>query len=500
MDVEAITLALLKQTLEAWEKDEPMPAIWRSFVAWPSLRGLSPAALKIQLHDLWQEMVRQQLNQQRQVEGLPPVSTPATRTAALAVLVQEFSHNNEELEGWSALYHRHFSPVRLRVKEIEAAVPHSARNFSRRYAGGLQQLLACLQRQEMAAHGRAQTARLCRHLPPPDYAHLFGVEPLINRLWHWSQQPDAPPFFSVEGMGGIGKTSVAREAAHRIAAQGQWADVLWVSARQYDLDTAYGRMQPIANAAHTFADIVLRLCEQLGQLHLAGLPPAAKLERLQPIFKANPHLIIIDNLETLADGDALIPHLEPLANPTRFLLTSRHTMSHHGTVQSLAVPTLSFEDSHGLVQSELQRRPNPTTLAAETMSQIYQVVGGLPLALKLLAAQLGHFPPAYLLDRLSGLNQADIYSFIYRHSWDKLEQPARRLLTPLYDLAPEGIPLTGLRLMADLPDEAFRHALAQLFSFNLLETAGPAENPLYKIHRLTATFLQTDILDRWNGE
>ncbi|HRQ42312.1 MAG TPA: hypothetical protein PLD25_30715 [Chloroflexota bacterium] len=71
MDVEAITLALLKQTLEAWEKDEPVPAIWQSFVAWPSLRGLSPTALKIQLYDLWREIVWQQLNRQRQAEGLP---------------------------------------------------------------------------------------------------------------------------------------------------------------------------------------------------------------------------------------------------------------------------------------------------------------------------------------------------------------------------------------------------------------------------------------------
>lgn len=208
-------------------------------------------------------------------------------------------------------------------------------------------------------------------------------------------------------------------------------------------------------------------CQQSGQrqtegeTYRVGLLPATKLERLQPIFKANPHLVVIDNLETLADVEVLIPHLEPLATPTRFLPTSRHTMSYYDTVLSLAVPALSYDDSYALMQSELCRQPHPVKLTAKTMSHIYWVVGSLPLALKLLAAQLSHFPPDYLLNGLSGLHQADIYAYIYRHSWHNLGQPARRLLAPLYDLVPDGIAFTGLRLMTDLPDEAFHHALSQ---------------------------------------
>lgn len=499
MDEEAITLELLAQTLKAWEKDVPVPAIWQNFVAWPQLRGLSPSVLRIKLFDLWQEMVQQQLNEQRRIEGLMSVSLPTTRTEAEAALIQDFCQGSDELEAWSALYHRRFSPVLLSKKEMETAVPQSYRNFDRRYKAGLSAFKQYLQRQEQEAHDRAETAHLCRHLPSPDYNQLFGVEPLLQRLFAWAAAPDSSPFFSVEGMGGIGKTSLVRAAAHRMAAQGSWADVLWVSARQYDLDTVYGRIQPIADTAHTFADITLRLCEQLGQLHLAGLPPSVKLERLQPIFKANPHLVVIDNLETLADVDALIPHLEPLANPTRFLFTSRHTMSHYGTVQSLVVPALSYADSYRLMQSELSRQSSQLTLTTEAMACIYQVVGGLPLALKLFAAQLSHFPLDYLLDGLSGLNQADMYTFIYRHSWDKLDWAARQLLVPLYDLALEGVPFIGLRLMADLPDDVFHHALTQLFNFNLLEAAGPVENRRYKIHRLTASFLQTNIVDMWDG-
>lgn len=498
MDVEAITLALLKQTLEAWEKDEPIPAIWQSFVAWPQLRGLAAAALKIQLFDLWQNVVWQELNRQWRAEGLSPASPPTAKAEAKAALAQAFSQDNEELEAWSALYFRHFSPVCLKVHEIVTAVPHSDRNFARRYRLGLQKLREHLQRQEMAARQQAATAHLCRHLPPPDYARLFGVESLLSRLLIWAAAPDGLPFFSLEGMGGIGKTSIARAAAHQMAALGQWADVLWVSARQYDLDVEHGRLQPTTRAAQTFADIALHLSEQLGQLHLAGLPGEVKLERLQPVLKANPHLIIIDNLETLADVDTLIPRLEPLANPTRFLLTSRHTMSRFPYVHTLPVPDLSLADSQRLIESELARRHKLSPLTSNQMEMIYQTVGGLPLALKLIAAQLARRPFAQALSWLQQADLADPYIFIYRHAWHSLSPLAQRLLVDIMEIGPDGENWEGLELLSGLDGVALGTAVDELIDVSLLETSHQQDALLYRLHRLTVTFLRADVLGGWN--
>jgi hypothetical protein len=494
MDVEAITLALLKQTLEAWEKDEPVPAIWQSFVAWPSLRGLSPTALKIQLYDLWREIVWQQLNRQRQAEGLPSSVLLSTRTAAAAALVQEFSQNNEKLEGWSALYHRHFGQVRLRPKQMETAVPHSRRNLDRRYQQGVEMLWELLYRQEMTAVERAKTARLCRHLPPPDYADLFGVEPLLKRLLAWATTPDAFPFFSIEGIGGIGKTTIARAAVYEMAKQGDWADVLWVSARQYDLDVEHGRLQPTTRAAQTFADIALHLSEQLGQLHLAGLPPEVKLTRLLPILKAHPHLVIIDNLETLADVDTLVPQLEPLAKPSRFLFTSRHTMSRFPYVHILPVPDLDLADSQRLVESELARRHKPSSLHPAQMATIYQAVGGLPLALKLIAAQLARRPFAQALSWLQQANLSDPYIFIYRHAWELLSPPAQQLLIDIVEIGPDGENWEGLELLSGLDEGVLGTAVDELMDVSLLETSHQQEEMLYRLHRLTVTFLRTVVL------
>jgi hypothetical protein len=41
-----------------------------------------------------------------------------------------------------------------------------------------------------------------------NYHKLYGSEPLIQKLYEWLGNKDAPKFISVEGMGGIGKTSL----------------------------------------------------------------------------------------------------------------------------------------------------------------------------------------------------------------------------------------------------------------------------------------------------
>jgi len=52
-------------------------------------------------------------------------------------------------------------------------------------------------------------------------------------------------------------------------------------------------------------------------------------------------------------------------------------------------------------------------------------------------------------------------------------------------------------LMSFLPPDEFGDALAQLRDASLLEVAGEPTSPRYRLHRLTATFLQTEILAAW---
>lgn len=501
MDIDAITPEFLKTALLAWQKaDEPHSGIFQLDLL-RSFNAVSDAERSLCLYDYLLAQAQERLAQQRTAAGLPQAAdAPVTPQGIMAVLRQDFGCNNSELETWSALYHHYFVPSPLDETALKEALPISARNYRRRVHTGLLRLTKILRRAEMTAHRQYQTEYRRRHLPDPDYAALFGVTNPLRRLTDLLSPASLVPFVSIEGLGGIGKTSLARAAAHQLATQDHWRDILWISARQQRLGER-GDLEPFAAPARTLDDIVNTLVTQLGQTHLAGLPSAEKLTRLKPFLNGSPHLVIIDNLETVADVEALLPALRPLSGATRFLLTSRQSMSRYPFVQTVPVSELSLADSQAFVTSELQRLGQNAAPGKWEMERLYYYIGGLPLALKLTAAQLGHRSLDDVIKQLQKVEKTTpytLYTFIYRQTWTLLSDPARLLLLSVLDIGPDGDDAAWLRRMSsDLSEADFDAALSQLIDFSLVEVGGTLANRIYRLHRLTVTFLQTDILGGW---
>ena len=497
MDVDAITAPLLSEALRAWRAAEPPPP---GLLALDILRGpaaASPTERAIRLHDLIESLVVAELARLRAAEAIVP-SAADSRVGVLAAIGRDFGRHNAELEEWSAVYHRFLAPIAPSVEDLARAAALDARNFRRRVDNGVRRLVGRLQRLEMAEHDRLRHARRSRHLPPPEYTHLFGLAAAQREVADRLRRDDGPDFLSIEGLGGMGKTALARAVAFALAETSDYDGIAWVSARQTWLNDR-GAIETAPDAATSLADIVARLATQLGFAELAGLSAADKLDRLAGFLKSTRHLIVIDNLESVSDVALLLPALLPLARPARFLLTSRQTLSHYPAVVRFPVRPLSPEDSRALVASELRRRGRPGALPTAQMAALYEVVGGTPLALKLVAAQMAHWPLPALLENLRRARHAPerLYTFIYQRAWLALGDPARQLLLSLLPLAPDGEDVAWLRAMSFLSPDAFDEALGQLRDYSLLETAGPDDAPRYRLHRLTTTFLQTEVLAAW---
>ena len=498
VDVDAITAPLVNETLRAWRAAESPPP---GLLALDILHGptaASPTERAIRLHDLIASLAATELARLRAAEAIPP-PLATTRAEVLAAVGRDFGRHNAELEEWSAVYHRFLAPVAPSVEELARAAALDARNFRRRVDNGVRRLVGRLQRLEMAEHDRLRHVRRRRHLPPPEYARLFGVAEAQRDLADRLQRDSGPDVLSIEGLGGMGKTALARAVAFALAEESDYDGIAWISARQTWLSDR-GAIETMPDAATSLADIVARLATQLGFAELAGLSAADKLNRLAGFLKSTRHLIVIDNLESVSDVELLLPALLPLARPTRFLLTSRQTLSHFPAVACFPVRPLSPEDSRALVESELRRRGRSGVLPPAEMAALYEVVGGTPLALKLVASQMAHWPLPALLENLRRARHAPerLYTFIYQRAWLALSDPARQLLLSLLPLSADGEDVAWLREMSFLPPADFDDALGQLRDFSLLETAGPDDAPRYRLHRLTATFLQTEVLAGWS--
>jgi hypothetical protein len=183
------------------------------------------------------------------------------------------------------------------------------------------------------------------------------------------------------------------------------------------------------------------------------------------------------------------------------LLTSRFKLSDYPSVQSIPVLELSLENSLSLLRDELHRLA-ASGLDDRQMTEIYALTGGMPLILKLVAAQLSTIPYANIL---SGLRAADrrtpenLYTYIYGQTWRLLDEPARALLVSMVDSAPEGETLDWLAMMSGLSEPVFEGAIHQLQSFRLVEKTGLLDRPLYHLHRITSTFLSSQIHFRWDA-
>jgi hypothetical protein len=501
VEIDAITPALLHDTLRAWRQADEAPAGLLDLDILYDATLASRLEREYRLRELIQAIVLRELAGHRRAMEVGDAAPEHNPAGVLAALGRDFAAGSLELEAWSALYHRYLVPVQVSVEELAAAVPTDPRHFRRRVNAGIKRLAELLHRLEMAEHRRQRRGRLARHLPPAEYAALFGIDDLRRTLAGLIGRTDGPDFVSIEGIGGIGKTALVRAVAFELAEAADLDGIAWISARQTWLNEA-GAIEAVPDAATSLADIVGRLAAQLGFSELAGLDAAEKLNRLTPFLKRSRHLIVIDNLESIDDVAALLPALSPLAGPTRFLLTSRQSMSRYPFVTRFAVPPLSLEDSRALVESELSRNGRLALLTDSDMNELFAIIGGMPLALKLVAAQMNRWPLPVLLDNLRQARLSapeSLYTFIYRHTWLVLNDPARHLLLSMLAVAPDGESVDWLRLVSILPAELFDEALSQLLAYSMLEVAGSLDSPRYRLHRLTTTFLQTEILTGWSN-
>ena len=360
------------------------------------------------------------------------------------------------------------------------------------------QLVDLLYAQEQAACARLRTVALSR-LEPPAYLQLFGVETHVDHLLAQIMAPGPPWLYAIEGIGGIGKTTLADRLMRRALDRTPWCDIAWVTARQRLLNLG-GYIDPLPTPALTADALVDALCGQLLS-EAANLPrqtTAEKFQMLRSTLKRTPHLIVIDNLETVQDVDVLLAHLRELADPTRFVLTSRHNLYHEHDIHHFAVPELDRAQALALVRFEATIRNLPAIAAAgdAELTPIYAAVGGNPLALRLVVGQLHiHALPAILHD-LATVNSRKVeslYTFIYRRAWDNLDEPGRRLLLamPLTDIL--GADLDFLAAVSALEEAELRHALDALVMLNLIDARGALEYRRYSIHSLTRTFLQEQV-------
>ncbi|MEM7346762.1 MAG: bacterial transcriptional activator domain-containing protein [Chloroflexota bacterium] len=345
--------------------------------------------------------------------------------------------------------------------------------------------------------GRPDPYSILARLDPMPSQHLFGIDRAQANLQEKLEQKTPAWLIAIDGIGGIGKTTLAQALVHALVHTERFYDIGWVSAKQEEFLPGVG-VQATDKPALTEESLTDALLQQLdSRLYLTASHQEKRLALIKRL-KQESHLIVVDNLESVVDYQSLLPFLHQLANPSKVLITSRHSLKTQADVYSLSISELNQPDALALLrhQAEVQGINSLLNAAEAQLDRIYEVVGGNPLALKMVVGQISFLPLGRVLE---SLNQAEgksvnaLYSYIYWQAWHMMSAASQQLLLNL-PLSPNS---TYLDLLDESPLEELelQQALNELTTLSMVEVGGNMEEPSYRLHRLTETFLLQEVLN-----
>ena len=334
-------------------------------------------------------------------------------------------------------------------------------------------------------------------LPPASYSELFGITDAEDQLFERISQAGGPGVAAIVGIGGIGKTALADAVTRRLISNLLFEEVVWLRSEP---QTMSGRSR---SPKTTFNNLIAEMAELLNIQEGAGAEEQ-RLARIRQALTKQPHLIIVDNLETDAETVYILDELNDIADPSKFILTTRTRHSSVAAVYHLELNELSFSDATSLVLRHAQDLglPNLSQLGEDSINKIYEVTGGNPLALKLVVSLLDLLPLQQILSDLQTSRFGpieDLYKHIYWQSWRILSQEARALLQAMPLVGESGSLPDYLQTISELPADRFWPALHELRSRSLVEIRGTIYEKRYGVHQLTDSFLRTEII-QWPEE
>jgi hypothetical protein len=314
------------------------------------------------------------------------------------------------------------------------------------------------------------------------------VDAEVEQLVACLQAPQRHPIISIQGIGGIGKTTLADQAVRqRLIAGAPLHDLVWISAKQEYL-TEFGIVG--ARTGIRLEQLFDELGRKLGVEEVNRLPLAQKVERLATVLRAAPYLVVLDNLESVEDFRLVAPWLAHLAGPTQFLLTARQTVPALTTVTQVELGELAESAALELIDYTAARKGVSQLDAHE----VYRLVGGNPLAILLVVSQMAQLPVAQVLERVQRGSTTELYTYIYWNSWRLLDESEQETL---FTIQRAGDQADWDWLAMSTPDgpDRLAEALCRLRELSLVHYQHNGDGrPTYAIHRLTSTFLRTEVL------
>lgn len=294
---------------------------------------------------------------------------------------------------------------------------------------------------------------------------------------------------TIDGIGGIGKTSLALEVLHECLAASQNSQTaatdvqkfeafIWTSARDRELN---------------INDVLDTIARTLEYPFITQLSPEEKRHEISKRLQEKPCLLIVDNFETIAD-DAVHDFVLNLPEPSKCLITSRVQSLRQARAVSLR--GLAKAEALELIKNEgIRLSIGLESLIADEKNfhRLYEATGGAPLAIRWAIGQIKQRGQS-VDGVLNSLHEArgDIFEFIFKRAWSLLSDSAKRILL-IMPIFAASASKAAIEAASDIHKWELDEGLGQLVELWLLEASEKLDESKrrYSLHPLTRAFAQT---------
>jgi len=324
----------------------------------------------------------------------------------------------------------------------------------------------------------------CSNLPNP-HPHFVGrqdkiqevMNAIASRAW----------IIGIDGMGGIGKTTLALEVAHRCGKASQsdppiprFTGYIWLSAR----DKPDFRLD----------DVITSLLYVLSPLEHTRrkLPQSEQFNLAVKALVVEPRLLIIDNFESVKD-EALYRFLKTFPGPSKVLITSRIHINTGEEVVTLG--GLSEKEALELLFFEAARLKVPIEVQDELPLRIIaQKSHGIPLVLRwaMESVRDGQTLES-VLNSLDNATAKDIFDSIFKSSLAMLDAETRSIFRSMA-LLPTWARIETITAM-NMPLAAIQSRLSILVKYSLVEDNGKLVqiHRRYQLHPITRSLAKKEL-------
>lgn len=327
---------------------------------------------------------------------------------------------------------------------------------------------------------------------PPQRGELLGREKESERVLkglcsRW-------PLVSIEGMGGVGKTTLAIDIARSCLVGPQavldppFEYAVWVSAKDQPEQKLW---------LNEVLDTTARI---LGYSSLMKLPleeiekKKAEVDQLLRTYRT---LLVIDNFETIEDS-ALEAWMEDIPEPSKVLITSRTSQLRN--TRSIDLKGLEDPAALALIRYSAGFLGLETLEAAseETLLPLVRVTDGNPKAIEMALGYIkrGRLGLTEVVDKLhiAGKTVNDVFNYLFDKAWNVMNKEAKHVIL-IFPFFADYASKEALRVTVGLSEYHLDNAVEELVVLKMLDIqeSSVAVNQHYSIHPLTRAFASAEL-------